>query len=242
MKCKSTNMDSSKLTAFLFIFMLSLSTIPQTLACDYCPKSPPKSPKSSATPNPVASTPPVKLPPIGLPKLPPVGLPPVGLPKLPPVGLPKLPPVGLPKLPPVGLPKLPPVGLPKLPPVGLPKLPPVGLPKLPPVGLPPILGNGGSPASPPTSSCPSPPAAKESCPIDALKLGACVNLLGNTVQIGDAAVECCPVVDGLVGVAAAACLCTAIKANLLDIGVYLPIALQVLVACGSSVPSGYTCA
>ncbi|KAK3141342.1 hypothetical protein QOZ80_4BG0332640 [Eleusine coracana subsp. coracana] len=124
-----------------------------------------------------------------------------------------------------------------------------------------IGGGGGSSSSPPKKShhggrkaCPPPPSpptptptptptpSSNTCPIDALKLGACVDLLGNDVHIGDAHVQCCPLVKGVAGLSAAACLCTAIKAKVLDLSVYVPIALKLLLNCGCAVPPGYDCA
>ena len=155
-----------------------------------------------------------------------------------------LPPVSIPSVP------LPPVSIPSVP------LPPVSIPSvpLPPVTLPPIPIVGGSPSptkkghrkacppppSPPTPT-PTPTPSSDKCPIDALKLGACVDVLGNEVHVGDANVQCCPLVKGIAGLSAAACLCTAIKAKVLDISVYVPIALEVLVNCGCAVPPGYKC-
>jgi hypothetical protein len=150
-------------------------------------------------------------------------------------------------LPPVSVPKLPSVPLPSVP---MPSLPPVlGAPvTVPPVtGLPPILGGGSSPKSPkacppPPTPTPTPTPSSATCPIDALKLGACVDLLGNEVHVGDAIVQCCPLVKGVAGLSAAACLCTAIKAKVLNLSVYVPIALKLLVNCGCAVPPGYDCA
>ncbi|GJN01553.1 hypothetical protein PR202_ga18827 [Eleusine coracana subsp. coracana] len=119
-----------------------------------------------------------------------------------------------------------------------------------------IGGGGGGSSSPPKKSphggrkaCPPPPSpptptppptpSSNTCPIDALKLGACVDLLGNDVHIGDANVQCCPLVKGVAGLSAAACLCTAIKAKVLDLSVYVPIALKLLLNCGCAVPPGY---
>ncbi|KAK9141751.1 hypothetical protein Syun_011151 [Stephania yunnanensis] len=102
--------------------------------------------------------------------------------------------------------------------------------KPPPVVLPPI-------------PCPPPPAP-ETCPIDTLKLGACVDLLGGLVHIGlgDPAVnECCPLLQGLVEIEAAVCLCTTLKIKLLNLNIFLPIALQLLVTCGKTPPPGFTC-
>ncbi|CAI0389183.1 unnamed protein product [Linum tenue] len=131
------------------------------------------------------------------------------------------------EVPPVTVPKLP------LPPVTVPTVP---LPKLP---VPPTGGSKSPPAA-----CPPPPAKKETCPIDVLKLGACVDLLGGIVHIGlgDPVVnKCCPVLAGLVEVEAAVCLCTTLKIKALNLNIYVPLALELLITCGKSPPPGYTC-
>ncbi|XP_057769054.1 36.4 kDa proline-rich protein [Salvia miltiorrhiza] len=247
-------MDSFKIFAlFLLISTLSISSAVVQPDCGSCSQPAPKKPKPTV-PVPPVTVPklPVPLPPVTVPKLP-VPLPPVTVPKLP---VP-LPPVTVPKLPvplpPVTVPKLPvplpPVTVPKLPvplpPVTVPKLPvplpPVAVPKLP-VPLPPV---GGTPKG--KSGCPPPPAKggkEETCPIDTLKLGACVDLLGGLVHVvvGDPAVnECCPIISGLAGGEAAACLCTTLKIKALDLNIFVPLALELLVSCGKSPPPGYTC-
>lgn len=150
---------------------------------------------------------------------------------------------------PIGLPPIvkPPVPLPPvtLPPVTVPPIkPPIDLPTLPPVTLPPVLPNPPSARKPcPCSYTPPPPAAA-TCPIDTLKLGACVDLLGGLVHIGlgDPVVnQCCPVLQGLVELEAAVCLCTTLKLKLLNLNIYLPLALQLLVTCGKTPPAGFTC-
>ncbi|VAH53300.1 unnamed protein product [Triticum turgidum subsp. durum] len=89
----------------------------------------------------------------------------------------------------------------------------------------------------------APTPSSDTCPIDTLKLGVCLDLLGNELHIGDASVKCCPLVQGIAGLTAAACLCTAIKAKVLNLALYVPLALQLLVNdCGCAVPPGYTCA
>ncbi|KAL5697885.1 hypothetical protein ACHQM5_028989 [Ranunculus cassubicifolius] len=222
-------MESSKISALLLISMLFVSSVTPILGCNTCPK-PPKKGGGGIKP-------PVKLPPI---KLPPIKLPPVKLPPVPVVG------GGLPPVPDVG------GGLPPVPVVGgggLPPLPVVGGGLLPPVGgvVPPVLG-GGAPNKP----CPTPPSTKtpppktkpEKCPIDILKLGACVDLLGGLVHIGlgDPKVnKCCPLLKGLAEIEAAACLCTTLKVKLLNLKIYVPLALQLLLTCGKSPPPGYTC-
>ncbi|KAJ4763459.1 Bifunctional inhibitor/lipid-transfer protein/seed storage 2S albumin superfamily protein [Rhynchospora pubera] len=106
------------------------------------------------------------------------------------------------------------------------------------------------PPSPPPPSvpkpCPPPPPTNNqgSCPINALKLDACVDLLGGLVHIGIGSQvkdTCCPVLEGIADLDAAACLCTAIQAKVLNLKVILPIALEVLVDCGKHVPSDYQC-
>ncbi|WVZ87410.1 hypothetical protein U9M48_034048 [Paspalum notatum var. saurae] len=163
--------------------------------------------------------------------------------------------IGLP-LPPVTIPSVPLPSVPLSPVTGL--VPPV-VGGLPPISVPPIIGGGGgspkrghggrkacppppTPTPPTPTPTPTPTPSSDTCPIDALKLGACVDILGNEVHIGDANVKCCPLVKGIAGLSAAACLCTAIKAKVLDLAVYVPIALEVLVNCGCAVPPGYKCA
>ncbi|XP_044463097.1 36.4 kDa proline-rich protein-like [Mangifera indica] len=141
---------------------------------------------------------------------------------------------------------LPPIVKPpiNLPPVTVPPIvkPPVTLPPVtvPPINLPPITVP--STTKPPSAKpCPPPPAT---CPIDTVKLGACVDLLGGLVHVGlgDPVVnQCCPVLKGLAELEAAVCLCTTLKLKLLNLNIYVPLALQLLVTCGKTPPSGYTC-
>ncbi|KDP30246.1 hypothetical protein JCGZ_17028 [Jatropha curcas] len=216
-------MESSKISALLLICMLFISSAAPILGCGSCgkPRHKHKSPKRPKTVPPIVK-PPINLPPVTVPPIvkPPITLPPVTVPPI--------------VKPPV---TLPPVTVPPIvkPPV---TLPPVTVP---PVTVPPVLnppkGSGKKP-------CPSPPAKQETCPIDTLKLGACVDLLGGLVHIGlgDPVVnQCCPVIEGLAGLEAAVCLCTTLKLKLLNLNVYVPIALQLLVTCGKTPPPGYTC-
>ncbi|XP_020100617.1 36.4 kDa proline-rich protein-like [Ananas comosus] len=113
---------------------------------------------------------------------------------------------------------------------------------VPPIVLPP-------PPPPPSTlvPCPPPPPRRgPTCPIDTLKLDACVNILGGLVNIviggeGQATDACCPVLEGVADLDAALCLCTCIKANLLNINILLPIAIEVLLDCGKHIPSDYQC-
>ncbi|XP_022870671.1 14 kDa proline-rich protein DC2.15-like [Olea europaea var. sylvestris] len=82
------------------------------------------------------------------------------------------------------------------------------------------------------------------CPRDTLKLGVCIDLLGlvNVVIGNPPSGKCCSLLEGLANLEAAACLCTAIKANILGIKLKVPAALSVLVsACGKTVPPGFKC-
>ncbi|KAJ8768017.1 hypothetical protein K2173_020957 [Erythroxylum novogranatense] len=122
---------------------------------------------------------------------------------------------------------------------------PITLPPIvkPPINLPPVTGPT-VPVPPKGTPCPSPPSPNPTCPIDTLKLGACVDLLGGLVHIGlgDPVVnQCCPVLQGLVELEAAVCLCTTLKLKLLNLSIYVPLALQLLVTCGKTPPPGYTC-
>ncbi|XP_047939922.1 putative lipid-binding protein AIR1 [Salvia hispanica] len=86
----------------------------------------------------------------------------------------------------------------------------------------------------------------DTCPIDTLKLGICANLLGGLIGaiIGTPPVKpCCSLIDGLVDLEAAVCLCTALKADILGIHLDVPISLSLLLnACSKKVPSGFQCA
>ncbi|XP_043694846.1 pEARLI1-like lipid transfer protein 1 [Telopea speciosissima] len=102
--------------------------------------------------------------------------------------------------------------------------------------------------SPPKSPKPppkSPPSSSTSCPIDTLKIGVCANVLKSLLNISlgiPTTSSCCSLIQNLVDLDAAVCLCTAIKANILGINLNIPIALSLLLNyCGKNVPSGYQC-
>ena len=121
--------------------------------------------------------------------------------------------------------------------------------KSPPPPSPPPPKKSPPPPSPPpptTVPCPPPPTpVKKGCPFNALKLSACVDVLGGLIHIGiggGAAEKCCPLLRGLADLDAALCLCTAIRAKVLNINLLLPIALELLVNdCGKHVPSDFKC-
>ncbi|KAL9369168.1 hypothetical protein Peur_040367 [Populus x canadensis] len=95
----------------------------------------------------------------------------------------------------------------------------------------------------PNPTVPSPSSGK--CPKDALKLGVCADLLGSllNVTVGSPPVKpCCSVIQGLLDLEAAICLCTAIKANILGINLNIPISLSLLInVCGKKVPKDFQC-
>lgn len=103
----------------------------------------------------------------------------------------------------------------------------------------------------PTPSVPIPrtpssstPTYARKCPNDALKLGVCANVL-NLVDVvvgSPPTLPCCSLIQGLVDLEAALCLCTAIRANVLGINLNIPVALSlVLNNCGKEVPTGFEC-
>ncbi|CAI0486091.1 unnamed protein product [Linum tenue] len=105
-----------------------------------------------------------------------------------------------------------------------------------------------TPSTPkPTPPSPTTPSTGGSgkCPIDALKLGVCADVLANllNLKLGSPPVQpCCSLINGLVDVEAAVCLCTAIKANILGINLNVPVSLSLLLnACNHKLPSGFQC-
>lgn len=91
----------------------------------------------------------------------------------------------------------------------------------------------------------SPSDKTRACPINSLKLGVCADVLGLVnVKIGSPpTLPCCSLIQGLVDLEAAVCLCTAIKANVLGIDLDIPLSLSlVLNNCGRKLPSGFECA
>ncbi|KAJ4909851.1 putative lipid-binding protein AIR1 [Raphanus sativus] len=87
-------------------------------------------------------------------------------------------------------------------------------------------------------------SALGTCPRDTLQIGLCANAL-NVVNIilGYSPVKpCCSLIDGLVDLEAAACLCTALKVNILGIKLNLPIYVNALLNnCGHITPTLYPC-
>ncbi|KAM0894133.1 hypothetical protein ACQ4PT_024666 [Festuca glaucescens] len=95
--------------------------------------------------------------------------------------------------------------------------------------------------------CPPPPAPvlvprHGSCPQNALKLHVCANVLGLVKAKIGVPEPCCSLLDGLVDLDAAVCLCTAIKANVLGIHLNVPIDLSLILNnCGKICPEDFQC-
>ncbi|MBA0768799.1 hypothetical protein Gotri_017579 [Gossypium trilobum] len=110
-----------------------------------------------------------------------------------------------------------------------------------------VSANCGSCSSSGSNPRPTPtptPSARGRCPRDALKLGVCANVLNIVnVTIGSPPVmPCCSLLNGLVDLEAAACLCTAIRANILGINLNIPVSLSLLLnVCSRNVPTGFQC-
>ncbi|KAH7863896.1 hypothetical protein Vadar_023157 [Vaccinium darrowii] len=235
----------SKVVPMFFLCMLFMSiSLPPLYACggccpnppnppDHCP-SPPSTPRPHppTTPRPHPPSAPGPHPPHhgGRPKVsPPPSRNPPGT--LPPV-IPSPPVTTPPILNPPGI--LPPI---INPPGGSPPYPPY---RGPPGGPP---GGGGGGGGGPGIS-PPPPPTQPKCPINALKLGLCVDVLGGLVHIGIGdPIEnvCCPVLKGLLELEAAICLCTILRIKLLNLNIFLPLALQLLATCGLTPPPGFVC-
>ncbi|KAK8532098.1 hypothetical protein V6N13_131439 [Hibiscus sabdariffa] len=79
-----------------------------------------------------------------------------------------------------------------------------------------------------------------------LNLGVCLNVLGGllNLEVGNVpSQQCCSLIRGLVDLEASVCLCTAIRANVLDIiKLDVPISLSLLLNdCGRETPTDYLC-
>ncbi|KAG1362188.1 14 kDa proline-rich protein DC2.15-like [Cocos nucifera] len=96
----------------------------------------------------------------------------------------------------------------------------------------------------PTPS-PPPPSPSGKCPMNALKLGVCANVLNGLINLNlgnPPKKPCCTLLQGLADLEVALCLCTALKANILGISLNVPIDLSLLINyCGKKAPTGFQC-
>ncbi|XP_022944335.1 14 kDa proline-rich protein DC2.15-like [Cucurbita moschata] len=104
------------------------------------------------------------------------------------------------------------------------------------------------PPPPPRHHKPTPsrqPPSLPKCPRDTLKLGVCADLLDGLVHVvigSPPKSPCCTLIQGLVDLEAAVCLCTAVKARALGLNIDLSVSLSLLLNyCGKKVPSGFQC-
>ncbi|XP_074342256.1 14 kDa proline-rich protein DC2.15-like [Apium graveolens] len=74
-------------------------------------------------------------------------------------------------------------------------------------------------------------------------LGVCANVLNLVDVVGNPlTLPCCSLIQGLVDLEAAVCLCTTIRANILGIDLNLCVSLSlVLNNCGKKFPTGFEC-
>ncbi|KAH9310941.1 hypothetical protein KI387_025976, partial [Taxus chinensis] len=94
-------------------------------------------------------------------------------------------------------------------------------------------------SKPPSTGPRTPPG---NCPLNALKLGACVDLLGGLVHVGlgDPVInQCCPRLQGVLALEVA--LCTTFRVKLLNLKNFLPLALELIASCGLTPPPGFKC-
>ncbi|XP_078433526.1 uncharacterized protein LOC144704844 [Wolffia australiana] len=217
-----------KNSLFFFFLVFGCNILP-LLACNYCPQPVRSPPPPPPPPKPVPCPPPPSPP---SPSPPPLSPPPPSL-------RPPSPPRPSPP-PPFPPPPSPPP--PSPPPPSPPPSPP------PPSPPPPYLPPPSPPKDVPCPRCtptPTPPTPVRGCPINVLKLSACVDVLGGLIRISigrRAADTCCPLLSGLADLDAALCLCTAIRAKVLSINLLLPICLDLLVnGCGKHIPPDFKC-
>ncbi|XP_010906606.1 pEARLI1-like lipid transfer protein 1 [Elaeis guineensis] len=100
---------------------------------------------------------------------------------------------------------------------------------------------------PPSKPTPTPsPSSGSKCPINTLKLGVCAKVLNGLINVSlgkPPKKPCCTLLEGLVDLEAAVCLCTALKASILGIKLNVPVDLSLLLNyCGKKVPAGWKCA
>ncbi|XP_019420846.1 PREDICTED: 14 kDa proline-rich protein DC2.15-like [Lupinus angustifolius] len=105
--------------------------------------------------------------------------------------------------------------------------------------------NPNSNPNPNPNTFPFPNQSAKSCPRDALKLGVCANVLNTPIGalVGSPLNHpCCSILEGLLDLEVAVCLCTAIKANILGININIPISLSLLLNyCDKTPPSEFQC-
>ncbi|KAJ0984754.1 hypothetical protein J5N97_003110 [Dioscorea zingiberensis] len=99
--------------------------------------------------------------------------------------------------------------------------------------------------TPPRAVPPKFPPMNPFCPWDTVKLGACMNVLGDLAHlaVGESlGHQCCPLLEGLTDAEVAACFCTVIKESVLGITTKWKVTLSLLVSsCKKEIPDGFKC-
>lgn len=91
---------------------------------------------------------------------------------------------------------------------------------------------------PPISISP-PPAKNGTCNV--MNMCVCVDLLGMG-RNSPSGSKCCALIQGMVDMEAAMCICMAIKANVLGMNVVMPVTLELLMsACQKTLPPEFQC-
>ncbi|KAH7688519.1 Bifunctional inhibitor/lipid-transfer protein/seed storage 2S albumin protein [Dioscorea alata] len=92
---------------------------------------------------------------------------------------------------------------------------------------------------------PKGPPVNPFCPWDTVKLGACINVLGDLGHLvsGESlGNKCCPLLEDLTDAEVAACFCTVIKESVLGITTKWTVTLSLLVSsCKKEIPDGFKC-
>ncbi|CAN6324618.1 unnamed protein product [Urochloa humidicola] len=97
----------------------------------------------------------------------------------------------------------------------------------------------------PTPTTPATDNHSHQCPVNALELQVCASVLDGLVKVSlpEDREKCCRLLGGLADIDAAACLCTVLKAKVLNVALSVPIDISLsLNRCGSrNCPPGLTC-
>ncbi|XP_038688387.1 putative lipid-binding protein AIR1 [Tripterygium wilfordii] len=85
-------------------------------------------------------------------------------------------------------------------------------------------------------------SSTHTCPKNVLDLKVCANVLNwINVKVGDSS-PCCKLIDNLVDLDAAVCLCTALKASVLGVKLNIPVSFKLLLnECKKKVPVDFKC-
>lgn len=99
------------------------------------------------------------------------------------------------------------------------------------------------PLLPPGTPSPSPVLPSRRCPINTVRLNLCANILSERVNVAIPLRQaCCPVLQGLVDLDAAVCLCTVLRGRIFNRNIAAPLTVGVLVNdCGREPLRNFQC-